>query len=129
MGLTADIQVALSAAMKGALADVVSTFTLTRSIQGAYNSSTDAYETTDTVYPGEGVFGAFGSAELARLNIKPGDEKLVVNAVDLAVSPEVDESIVLSDGSSRDIVAREIVPGGASAAIIYLLQVRNRAGQ
>lgn len=126
MGLRSEIQEALTAAFDSAdeLADVVTTFTLSRSIQGdAYDTELDETVDEEELHPSRGIFEAMPANEQPDTNAKFQLEKLIVNAVDLDIEPVIDDKLFDDRGNEYIVKKPNPVMGGANEPIIYQMIV------
>tara|TARA_R110000765_G_scaffold182025_1_gene288012 strand:- start:1043 stop:1426 length:384 start_codon:yes stop_codon:yes gene_type:complete len=124
MGLRSDIQTAVAEAFTSSLSDVVVSFTLVKTTDGAYNVTNDNRTPVEVKYISKGVFSSFTASKIDGINIKSEDESVVVNAVDLSVAPELDDVVLLSSGTEYIVINCIPVMGGGSIPIIYSMQVR-----
>ena len=122
MGLRDDVQGALTEAFNGDLSDIVSTFILTRITYGDYNTSTGQRPETETDYNSRGVFETKENINVD--GVKTLHEKLIVNAVDLAIEPKMDDQIAVAYGDVYVVDSVIKVMGGDSTAIIYEINLR-----
>lgn len=128
MGLRDDIQQDLAEAMDNDLADVVSSFVLKKVTQGTYNSTTDTYDPTEATFPGRGVFSALPVERLQEENVKPGDEILIVNAIDCEGIFAVDDELTTTGSLIYRVIVSQKIPGGDQPTIAWKLVVRLRGG-
>lgn len=127
MGLRSDIQTELTAAFVGDLSDVVASFTLVKTTRGDYDELTDDYSETSVSYTSSGIFERVKTEEIVG-NVKYGDEKLIINAIDISVAPEIDDEISLADGTLYNVISPNPVMGGGTTPIIYECIVRRNTG-
>lgn len=94
MGLRDRVQSRLAKAFAGPLADAVSSFTGTHIVRGKYDPVTEADEDRKTItYAGQGVFDNFAITTLDGVNLKTGDQLLIVLANQVERKPEVGDTI------------------------------------
>ena len=94
MGLRSEAQADLASAFDTDLSDVVTSFTLIKSVNGEYDPIEGSYTETKTNYSSRGIFEDFGIEEINNNSeIKSGDVKLIVIANEISVIPEVDDII------------------------------------
>ena len=124
MGLRDDVQIALADAMNTDLSDVVTTFRLVVTTNGAYDPITGTFEQTVVETPGRGIFDSFGADELRDSQIKSTDAKLIVNGPDIGAIPAVDDRIVADDSGDEYFIIRAKPIMGETPTIVWELQLR-----
>ncbi|MGJ8525182.1 hypothetical protein LMG33818_000890 [Halomonadaceae bacterium LMG 33818] len=95
MGLRDRVQGRLAKAFAGPLADAVEAFTGEHKdpSAGHYDPVTETYTGGTTTYKGQGVFDNFAITTLDGVNLKAGDQLLIVLANQVERKPEVGDTI------------------------------------
>lgn len=130
MGLRDDIQTELAAAFDDELSDVIVNIKLRRnSTVGEYNPLTGTRQPYIKNYLSRGFFSAYPEKKIDGVKIITGDEKLTIIANEITITPLINDSVIIDDGTEYLVVTVKSTMGGGSIPITYKLQVRKNAAK
>ena len=118
MGLKETIQAAVQSGLKG-LGNLQPNLTYQAAGTPSYNATTGASSVTTTSYTVPGTFAAYRKDEIDGQVIRPEDQKCLIGALALPVTPTVNDQIV-NGTETWLVVGVRIDPAGA----LWVLQVR-----
>lgn len=104
------------------LTDKGQSLTLTKRTSGTYAPSAGTSTVTEAAYTVTGAVFDYPAAVIDGTLIQRGDKRVLMSALGLSVTPDVDDSLTISGVAHQIISAKPTAPAGVT--VLWTLQVR-----